>query len=315
MSEFIAPFPVIGREPSTYVSTFFNEVVICRMPDGSVRKLLMKRGSTHGAPSREHRGGVPYEAQVYQRVLAPLAMSVPAFHGATSTPSETVLWMDYEEDAQPLHKFGNASLRDAAVWIGEFHRRNEARSAELVSLLRRYNLAYYLRWARRTMILAAPLGLTWLPQVCAAYEKMAKEFSNAALTIIHGEFYPKNILVRADRSVVPVDWESAAVAMGEIDVASLVEGWSEEDSLSCQRAYQQARWPGGAPDGFTGRLQFATLYWLFRWLGDASQWRERENPQERIRQLKDFAENMKLTSASRSTMPPEREKRTDVLGS
>jgi hypothetical protein len=292
VSEMIAPFPVIGREPSTYVSTFFNEVFICRMPDGSVKKLLMKRGSTHSGPSRDHRGGVPYEAEVYQQVLAPLAMSVPAFHAATSTRSETILWMDYEEDACSLNKFGNTSLNDAAGWIGEFHRRNEPRIAELSPLLRRYNFSYYVRWARRTMDLAAPLELAWLPAVCAAYKKMAKELTDATPTVIHGEFYPKNILVRADRRVVPVDWESAAIALGEIDLASLVEGWSEADSLSCQRSYQQARWPGGTPDGFTERLQLAKLYWQLRWLGDASQWREKESPQKRLRLLEDFSGNI-----------------------
>jgi len=264
------------------------------MPDGSVKKLLMKRGSTHGEPSSEHRGGVPYEAEVYKQVLAPLKASVPALHAITSNPSETIIWMDYLEDARRLNKVETASLYDAAAWIGEFHRRNESRTAELASLLRRYDLSYYVRWARRTIDLAAALKLAWLPAVCAAFETMAEELANAVPTVIHGEFYPKNIMVRANLQVVPIDWESAAIAVGEIDLASLVEGWSEDDNLSCQRAYRQARWPGDTPDDFTRRLQLATLYLKLRWLGDPSQWGEKENPQEQLRLLKNFARAMGL---------------------
>jgi thiamine kinase-like enzyme len=288
MSDVIVPYRVIGREPSAYVSTFFNEIFICRMPDGSVKKILMKRGSIPAQPSREPRGGVPYEAEVYKKVLAPLAMSVPSLHAITSTSSETILWMDYVDGANRLCE--NASLPDAAAWIGEFHRRNEARTAELASLLPRYDLSYYVSWARRTADLAAPLKLAWLPAVCSAYEKIAEELANAVPTIIHGEFYPNNILVCQNRQVVPVDWESAAIAMGEIDLASLIAGWSEDDSLACQRAYQQARWQGSAQDGFARRLQLAKLYMCLRWLSDRSQWGP--HPQELFAELRRLVDQL-----------------------
>lgn len=45
--------------------------------------------------------------------------------------------------------------------------------------------------------------------------------------IIHGEYYPVNVLF-SDEIVLPVDWESTAVAMGEKDSASLSEAWPIE---------------------------------------------------------------------------------------
>jgi thiamine kinase-like enzyme len=89
----------------------------------------------------------------------------------------------------------------------------------------------------------------------------------AAPTVIHGEFYPANILMQGE-SVCPVDWESAAVAAGEIDLATVTEDWPDEYVEECNRVYCQARWPDGAPAAFERTLLAAQLYLWFRWLGD-----------------------------------------------
>ena len=86
-------------------------------------------------------------------------------------------------------------------------------------------------------------------------------------TVIHGEYYPQNILYR-DGKIHPIDWESTAIAAGEIDLASLIEGWTEEIVRQCQIQYQQARWPAGAPGEFDRTLCTAQLYLHFRWLSD-----------------------------------------------
>ena len=85
-----------------------------------------------------------------------------------------------------------------------------------------------------------------LAGLATTFEERASELTSAPQTIIHGEYYPKNILVR-EGEIFPVDWESAAVAAGEIDLASLTEGWPEEDKRVCQAEYCAARWPNGAP--------------------------------------------------------------------
>jgi hypothetical protein len=67
-----------------------------------------------------------------------------------------------------------------------------------------------------------------------------------------------------------VDWESAAIADGLIDVATLTEGCPEEVVQACAKEYQRTRWPGGVPAGFKFKetLIAASLYMCFRWLGD-----------------------------------------------
>jgi hypothetical protein len=65
-----------------------------------------------------------------------------------------------------------------------------------------------------------------------------------------------------------VDWESAALGPGEIDLATLTDRRDEEVVRRCEVAYREARWPQGAPPGFTRALDLTRLYVHFRWLGE-----------------------------------------------
>ena len=71
-----------------------------------------------------------------------------------------------------------------------------------------------------------------------------------------------------DGVIYPVDWESAAIAAGEIDLASLTDRWPSSIIEQCELEYQHARWPQGAPVEFERRLTTARLYLHFRWLGE-----------------------------------------------
>jgi thiamine kinase-like enzyme len=85
-------------------------------------------------------------------------------------------------------------------------------------------------------------------------------------TVIHGEYTPKNVLVR-DGIIYPVDWESAAIAVGEIDLAILTDRWPVEIVQQCKLEYQRARWPEGWPVDFERTFDAAQLYLHFLWLG------------------------------------------------
>jgi len=163
------------------------------------------------------------------------------------------------------------SMELAARWIGQFHAANERRLQHSpLPFLRGYDADYYRGWARRTALRAAdqPHCPPWLPRLCQQFEALIALLLAAPPTIIHGEYYPKNILYR-EGTIYPVDWESAAVAAGEIDLASLTEGWPAEIARRCEREYQQARWPRGAPAAFARTLEAARLYWCLRWLSDS----------------------------------------------
>ena len=90
-------------------------------------------------------------------------------------------------------------------------------------------------------------------------------------TVIHGEYFPMNILYR-DGVIYPIDWESGAIAVGEIDLASLTADWPSEIVQECEHEYERWRWPDRSPSDFRKVLDAARLYWLFRWLGDRPEW-------------------------------------------
>jgi thiamine kinase-like enzyme len=295
----MGPLTVIERQPSLYASTFPSEVVTCRQADGSLLRVFCKysAGLHHGAHG--HRGGPAYEAIVYKRVLQPLAISAPRFYGAYHDGAEhgdAILiefldqcrWVDkaLEPDAMSL----------AASWIGRFHALNESRAktGEPDSPpLTVYNREYYRGWARRTSKFALRWHgqYSWLARLCERFEETIAPLLSAVPTVIHGEFYPTNILYRGG-TVYPVDWESAAIGAGEIDLATLTEDWPEQLARQCEVRYQQERWPAGPPVIFRQTLQAARLYLFFRWLGDRPEWTDHDSAQSSIERLGSLGERM-----------------------
>jgi aminoglycoside phosphotransferase (APT) family kinase protein len=93
----------------------------------------------------------------------------------------------------------------------------------------------------------------------------------APATIIHGEYYPHNVMYDRRRGAIrPVDWESAALGPAEIDLASLTERWPEQTVRDCTREYLRTRRPEGDGAMVTpeSRMDAARAYLHFRWLGE-----------------------------------------------
>ena len=99
------------------------------------------------------------------------------------------------------------------------------------------------------------------------FARVARLLVEGSLTVIHGEYYPDNVLVR-ETVVHPVDWQTAAVAAGEIDLAALTERWPRGVAEQCENAYRRARWGDRTPASFHETLLAARLYLHFRWPGD-----------------------------------------------
>ncbi len=282
---------VLDRKPNIYASTYHSEIVTCRLPDGSERQVLCKRSVGDGNYCHGHRGGIPYEAEVYRNVLSGIQLTIPTFYGDHADTARNQAWLilEFLENAalvKHMHEIGAMSL--AAQWIGRFHAMNEARiTCARMRFLNRYDSRYYLGWSHRAWLFAEPVrhGYPWLAQAHTTYAKAVDWLLGQPLTVIHGEYYSINVLF-AGGSVYPVDWESAAVAPGEIDLACVTERWPEERVREMELEYQRARWPDGAPAEFARTLAAARLYLIFRWLGDRPEWTTGEECHWRFEQLR-----------------------------
>jgi aminoglycoside phosphotransferase (APT) family kinase protein len=212
-----------------------------------------------------------YEARIYRHVLHARQISAPAFYGTYTDPSTGCIWLviEYLANSHCAAKHPGAVF-EAARWIGRFHAMNEARlSVRPMAWLKRYDADYYRGWARRTLQFGGRLRhrRMWLPRLCERFERVLPLLLASPPTIIHGEFYPTNILAQ-DGLIYPVDWESAAIGPGEIDLTALTEEWRSGAVRRCEAEYASARWAGRSPADFERTLDAARLYWCFRWLGD-----------------------------------------------
>jgi len=64
-----------------------------------------------------------------------------------------------------------------------------------------------------------------------------------------------------------VDWQSAAIGPGVIDLASLIEAWPQDLVRESRDVYARA-WSLEDDDArFDDELAAARLYWSMRWLG------------------------------------------------
>jgi hypothetical protein len=267
---------LLERRPNVYGSTFPSELIACRIGGREYRLFCKYSGGVLDHHRRYgHRGGVGYEAAVYRAVLSQVGLPAARFYGAHVDGATGETWM-FLEDLGPLPRAHRShdpgAMGHAARWAGAFHAAAEGLAAKLGgTLLRRYDTHYYRGWCERTAAFARPFRdeFPWLTRLCERFPAVAPHYLLAEpATVIHGEYYPANVLWRADGTVIPVDWESAVVAAGEIDLASLTENWPEAATQHCAAEYARARWPGGAtPPKFDATLDAARVYLHLRWLG------------------------------------------------
>ena len=289
---------IVNREPAPSASTFPGEVFICRLADGGERPVLCKYGVSSCHDTEGHGGGPAYEALVYREILSRSELRRPEFLGCYEHPvsGETWLFLEYLADAVRLDESSEPweSVARATQWAARFHEEQAKRLDNPTPELRVYDEAYYLRWPRRVAGFASGDDLAWLRRVCEIFEGHVEAMTRSAQTVIHGEFTVHNVLC-TDSSICPVDWESAAIAPGVIDLASMTEGWPAELAERCVSEYKSTLSPNETPSEFASLLDVARVYWSLRWLGHKSDVIPSEKGQRRLQRLHEMVARLRWT--------------------
>lgn len=281
---------IASRVTNPYASSLPSEIVTCWLEDGGELRVLCKYGVRFQHSSRGHRGGIDYETAVYRDILRVSDGTTPRFYGTFihSDRGESCLVIQYIDGARRLDQsLDETAMRRAAQWLGRFHAEGEVTAQSLSSeSFKRYDGEYYERWAENTLKLAPTVGhhLPWLAPLRRGFSEIVPLLLAPTPTFIHGELYPHNVLLTPE-AVYPIDWETGAIAAGEVDVAALTEGWPEEAAREFELEYQQIRWKGAPPPDHDRRLAAARLYWHFRWLGDRPDWTAQNRSELRFREL------------------------------
>lgn len=278
---------IVARERNPYESTFPCEIVTVSIGGGEPLRLFCKHQGGRIESREGHRRDVSYEIEVYRTVLAPIGSTAPRYHGGRTdlVNGHSMLVIQHLANAVHATKLETdpPGVIRAAAWIGDFH----ARSTGILQLgppLWHYDVEYLNKWP--LLVLNQDSAFVgkheWLRDLMGEYMKNAGQLAGDQC-VVHGELYPDNILF-SDGVVVPVDWQSAAVGAGEIDLAILTHGcWGRDIIGRCEEAYCEARWPLGAPPEFKLRLALARVYWLSRVLAEQPGWIEGDEYQRELR--------------------------------
>src|SRR5262249_43946779 len=148
-------------------------------------------------------------------------------------------------------------------WLGAFQRETaDVRERDGLGFLKSYDRTYYEGWIRRTLDYSRPVAHRhpWLVPVCTGFAELLDELIESQPAVGHGEFTGRNGLLRGG-TIYPVDWESAAKAPGEVDLAAFCDGWWEPEFVKAgELEYARCRWPDGASPRFRRRLALAKAY-------------------------------------------------------
>lgn len=279
---------ILERERNVYSSGSLSEIVTFTGADGRPLRLFVKYAQYPDAaryhnPSHEpfvvaSWSNVPYEAEVYLHVLEPLRLSTPKFYGTYQEPGSGRLWLvlEYFENAIPLDEvFDESVMALASNWLGRFHAVSEGCTADKASVpsLKNRDASYYSTLAMRALAHAGKLdhSFDWLPHLCSTFKEFAASIWTLRPTVTHGDYYRHNILVR-DGNIHPVDWEQAAIDLGEVDLACLTYRWPSSITERCELEYQRSRWPQGSPDDFEIVLNAARLVLYFDDIRNVANW-------------------------------------------
>jgi len=295
----------LERAPGAYGSSWWLEDLTMRLDDGSRLDLVFKdlgREAT-GSGARwvkpAHATDPGREAWVYRTLLRRMRLGTPDLWAAVTDPAAGRHWLFLERvDGVPLAQVGDQAVwRWVAGWLGRFHSTASLPRVGLGRLLR-HDRDYHRGWMARALAAAAedargaPAGrdagharLVRLQALVMAHEHAIEIALAGGATLIHGEFYPSNIVVdrrRATRAIHPVDWEMAALGPPLLDLAALLSGsWAPHERSRMVAAYREGALAAGATlsplEPFLRGLAACRLLQAVQWQGWARSWEPPEN--------------------------------------
>jgi hypothetical protein len=274
----------LTRRPFEFGTSFPVEALDADLADGSTLHLLRKDVGWGSLSETARRYKVDFlhdpfrEIEVYRDLLAPAGLDTARYLGmGTNAAGEGPCLFLERVAGMELQFYGEPSVWQAAArWAGAWHARFSSPlvAAPPCARLILHDEAFYHLWAQRAIAFSAPAVRPQVEHALRGYEGAVQTLLAAPPTVIHGEFYPTNVLIRQDPSqvrVCPIDWETAGWGPGLIDLAALATGWGEEARAAMADAYRTGWAAAGGPEWepatFSALLDACRLHLAVRWLG------------------------------------------------
>jgi hypothetical protein len=287
------PIASLTRRPHRYATSAPLEALSVTLTDGRELDLLLKvlghdrlRGDARAAkPSFLY--DPRRDIEMYRTVLGDEGIGARCY-AAVVDELHGRYWLVLEQvPGVELWQVGDLAIwEQVAGWLARFHLRfadrvDEVRAA--VPCLLDYDADLLRAWPTRVVERLGTLHDERLPalrRLLERYDRVVDALAQVPPTLVHGEFYPSNVLVHGsadDLRVYPVDWEMAATGPGLLDLAALVEGWDPASHDRLVATYHAAlvRDGGSRPpsvDQLSLDLDRCRLHLALQWIGWAPDW-------------------------------------------
>jgi Ser/Thr protein kinase RdoA (MazF antagonist) len=287
----------LNRELYDYHSSFAIEELVAEFEDGDRLALLFKNLSPQGLlpGARQTRPHFYYdpkrEIAVYREILALANLGTATCYGTVSDPKQQRYWLLLEKvSGDELYTIGDIDVWcDVARWLARMHDRlgKCAMQRPLQAKLRTYDADFYEVWIDRAQQFhggrggaGSPVSSAQMGLLIDRCRLATRHLCSQPCTFIHGEFYASNVLIdqrQHPRRICVVDWETAAIGPGLIDLAALVAGgWTESQKDQLAQAYFDDLPVAGrcwnSIQEMTRSLQCCRLFQAIRWLGWSPDW-------------------------------------------
>jgi thiamine kinase-like enzyme len=234
------------------------------------------------------------EIATYKDILDQLTLGTPRYLEADVAPATPKYWLFVEWVNGPLlWQMGRMRhWQQAARWLARFH--HEA--SRLPDLERRtrsirplsYDQQAYTNWITRaesvlsgTLLRRDRRSAQQFARLTQHYDRVINHLCRLPRTLVHGEFFPANIVMRwtgKTHRVCPIDWELTGWGPTVLDLAALSAGqWSTQDKLRIIAAYHETATTyspsRGSLDELVRSVAYAQLHLCVRQLGWAARWR------------------------------------------
>lgn len=281
----VAGLTVLEHHRDPYAGDLHAELLTCEI--GSERLRLHCARHPAGPAGRQAE---PYAVHVHRRVLDGSDLPTLRLVGTHREPATGAVWVVTERphESWRLSEIATADAMDVATrWLATFHRTFEFTSVADMPDLRRFRLDDYVSVAVAASKVTDAPG--WLPRLAEGFAETADLLREPPLTAVVGATYPHNWMV-ADGRAIPVDLGSAAVGPGELDLATLLDGWPPDMVRRCTRLYRGVRWPDSLAEQYGVRLDMCRLYVQLREVADEGD----KIPVWRIEALRDSGQRLGL---------------------
>jgi hypothetical protein len=192
--------------------------------------VIFKRLSPRPEPKGHRR-----EVLVYRRLLEGQRFGAPALYASVYDEAGGRYWLFLEDVGRRTVAEGDLPDWAGAVRrLAELHGPYLGRADDLRALgcLGERGAGYYhflAGRARRNLQQAeAGQALARFDALLAGFEYVVAHLVSQPQTLVHGDIHPDNFLLQPGHRVRLLDWETASVGLGALDLVRLLDGWGAD---------------------------------------------------------------------------------------